>query len=111
MNIQLNSVYVNNGMTVVTLFFSKERNSMWYAVDDIAAGSNTCEELCIEVAPELATEMIDHSERVWGCSPQLYYLKRFRSYLSFQLWDFIEECWEAIKRQEPELFPAKDENK
>ena len=106
--VQLNSVYVNDGQTVITLFFDEERNMMWYAVEFINRGSG-CGQINIEVPDELKAEILDHAERIWGSSQELYLLKCFRP-LSAELWDFIEDCWEAIKRQEPKLFPAKNED-
>lgn len=102
--IQFNSVYVNDGQTVVTLFYNEQKNMMWYAIEMIGRG-NGCGQINIEVSPELRAEIIAHAERIWGCNPELCILKCFRP-LSAELWAFIEDCWDAIRRNEPKLFPA-----
>ena len=105
--VQFNSVYVNGGQTVVTLFYNEQKDMMWYSVDFINQGTG-CGWVNIEVPAELKAEILDHAERVWGITQELYILKCFKP-LSAELWEFIEDCWDAIKRQEPRLFPQKDE--
>ncbi len=102
--VQFNSVYVNDGQTVVTLFYDEQKNMMWYSVEVIGSGHG-CGQINIEVPDELKEEILDHAERIWGNADELYLLKCFRP-ISAELWDFIEDCWDAIRRQERKLFPA-----
>jgi hypothetical protein len=106
--IQINSIYVNDGQTVITLFYDESRNSMWYIIDEINR-SNGCAMINIEVSDELKEEILDHAEKVWGAGPDFYILKCFRP-ISSELMSFIEDCWDAIRRQERKLFPIETEN-
>lgn len=104
MEIQFNSVYVRNNV-VITLFFSESRNEMYYVVDTIVGGKSIPRlgEIHIEV-PEVIEEMKQHSEHPWGSSSNVYYFKFGFIPLSEGLWQFIQDCWDAVKRQEKELF-------
>lgn len=99
--VQINSVYVNNGMTVVSLFFDEEKNVMYYIIDVIPNGQGTGR-VNIEVPEEYRNEMLKCSDKVWGIDPDLYMLRR---YISSELLFFLENCWKVIRKSEPKLFP------
>lgn len=108
MEIQFNSIYAKSNV-VVTLFYSESRNEMFYIVDTIVDGGSKerLGEIHVEVPEELIVEMKKLSEHPWGSSSNLYYFKFGFIPLSEELWQFIQDCWAIIKREEKELFSAK----
>ncbi len=100
--VQINSIYVDDGMTVVTLFVSDDHR-MTYAVDDIFRGSYRTAVLSADLLPELQREIELKSAKVWGSNPNLYILKPFNPW-SKELGGFILQCWQEIRRTEKSLF-------
>lgn len=108
MEVQFNSIYARENV-VVTLFFSESRGEMFYVVDTIVGGKSSSRlgEIHIEISPEFVGEMKKLSEHPWGGERNLYYFKFGFHPLSEELWQFIQDCWAIIKREEKELFSAK----
>lgn len=101
--VQINSIYVDDGMTVVTLFVNDD-HKMVYAVDDIFRGeAYRTAVLRADLLPELQREIELKSEKVWGSKPNLYILKSFNPW-SKELGGFILQCWQEIRKTEKSLF-------
>lgn len=100
----INSVYAGKD-SIVTLIYNEDRNVVCYSVTRRDIPSYCFyQELHIDVSEEQEKEIMAHAEEVWGYTREMYLLKCFIP-LSADLWQFIEDCWDAIKRQEPALFP------
>lgn len=103
--VQINSMYVNGGQTVITLFEKEGR--MAYIVDNIKTSSQR--EVVLEdkaLTPELQQEIEDRAEKVWGFDSELYILKVFIP-LSQSLAQFILGCWHEVRLNEKHLFNSK----
>ena len=100
----INSVYAAKD-SIVTLIYNGNRNVICYSVTrrDIPS-YEFYQDLWIDVSEEQKEEILSHAEEVWGCTRGTYLMKCF-SPISAELWQFIEDCWDAIKRKEPMLFP------
>ena len=98
--VQINSVYVNGGQTVITLF--NNEGKMMYIVNDIPQNSNREEVLETVPSTEMQTEIDDHAVRVWGAE-KLYVLKTFNP-ISKELAGFILHCWHEVRLNEKHLF-------
>ncbi len=100
----INSVYAAKD-SVVTLIYNEDRNVVCYSLTRRDIPSYCFyRDLNIDVSEEQKEELLAHAEMVWGYNQGMYLLKCFNP-LSADLWQFIEDCWDAIKRQEPKLFP------
>ena len=100
----INSVYAEKD-SIVTLIYNEDRNKVCYSLTRRDIPSYIFyQDLNIDVSEEQEKEIMAHAEKVWGYTQEMYILKSFIP-LSADLWQFIEDCWDAIKRQEPALFP------
>lgn len=100
----INSVYATKDY-IVTLIYNEDRNKVCYSVRRRDIPSYIFyQDLNIDVSEEQEKEIMAHAEEVWGCTRGTYLMKCFIP-ISADLWQFIEDCWDAIKRQEPKLFP------
>lgn len=100
--VQINSVYVNGGQTVITLFVSDD-NKIFYIVDDIQSISRREVRLEKLLTAELQQEVEAHAEKVWGSDENLYILKVFIP-ISQNLAQFILSCWHEVRLNEKHLF-------
>ena len=100
--IQINSMYANDGQTVVTLFLGDD-GKMLYTVDDIVKSSKKQVALSVKVSDDIRIEMLQKAEKVWGYDQNLYVLKTFNPW-SKELGLFILHCWHEIRANEPELL-------
>ena len=90
---------------IVTLIYNEDRNVVCYSVARRDIPSYIFyQELHIDVSEDQEKEIMAHAEKIWGYNQGMYILNSFIP-LSADLWQFIEDCWDAIKRQEPKLFP------
>lgn len=100
----INSVYAEKD-SIVTLIYNEDRNKVCYSLTRRDIPSYIFyQDLNIDVSEEQEKEIMANAHEVWGSVPGMYILKGFNP-LSAELWQFIEDCWDAIKRQEPKLFP------
>ena len=98
--IQINSIYVNNGQTVITLF--NDEGTMMYIVNDIPQDKNREEVLEATPSAEMLKEIGERAVRVWG-TEKLYILKTFNP-ISKGLASFILHCWHEVRLREKDLF-------
>lgn len=100
----INSVYAEKD-SIITLIYNEDRNVVCYSLTRRDIPSYIFyQDLNIDVSEEQEKEIMAHAQEVWGSVQGMYILKCFNP-LSADLWQFIEDCWDAIKRQEPKLFP------
>ena len=99
----INSVYTAKEF-IVTLFYDEDRGVVYSIKRKDTSGYEFYQNLHIDITEEQKKEILTHAEEVWGSTQGLYLLKCFNP-LSASLWQFIEDCWDTIKRQEPRLFP------
>lgn len=100
--VQINSFYVNDGQTVVTLFVGNG-GKMIYEVNDIGKSIRRRSKLEISIPEEVKKEIEKKSEKVWGYDDELYILKNFDPW-SAELGMFILHCWHEIRLNERTLF-------
>jgi hypothetical protein len=103
--IQFNSVYVNGGQTVVTLFLDKNGSRFSYIIDELPAKTHRNGYLEIEVSNNVKSEILENLCRVWGLD-ELYVLKRFAP-LSPEVYKTIMAAWAEVRRKEAALFASK----
>lgn len=100
----INSVYAEMD-SIITLIYNENRNKVCYSLTRRDIPSYCFyKDLNIDVSEEQKDEILTNAQEVWGSAQGMYLLKCFNP-LSADLWQFIEDCWDAIKRQEPALFP------
>lgn len=104
MEIQFNSVYVNGGQTVVTLFMN-ENGKFSYMVDDLQTISHRGSDLDISTQDSVRKEILDNLAKVWGTG-ELYVLKRFAP-LTPNFYKHIMAAWAEVRRKEADLFASK----
>lgn len=99
--VQINSIYVNDGQTVVTMFVGND-NKVMYVVNDVTTSSRQVFELGIEPSPQLQEEIAAKAEKVWAGQQDLYYLRLFS--LSKEMCQFVLHCWHEVRKREKKLF-------
>lgn len=105
MEIQFNSVYVNGGQTVVTLFMG-ENGKFSYVIDELQTMAHRSANLDISTEDSVRHEILNNLAKVWGCSDSLYVLRRFAP-LTPNFYKHIMAAWAEVRRKEPELFASK----
>lgn len=100
--VQINSIYVNDGQTVITLFIG-DGGRMEYAVDDIRNRITREVKLDEALPVNLQQEVERKAEKVWGFDKNLYILKTFSPW-SQTLVQFFMHCWHEVRLREKTLF-------